>query len=149
MWVTQTPNPICSAKMAPDFGCADSCTPRRSIDIDDPASTKQVLPTRFAFGSWYCIGPRERVNDGRVAARSAFEPWVSSWTAQRKLCIQSHLTMATQSLLAPLSTPTLSSDFSSVVAMSTGQRALGDLDSTEQRPAQPSPIDLPVYEGLM
>lgn len=55
--------------------------------------------------------------------------------------------MATQSLLTLRSTLILLSDFStSVVAMSTGKRTTGDLDSTEQRPTQAIPIDSPGYD---
>lgn len=57
--------------------------------------------------------------------------------------------MATQSLLAPHSTHTFSSNPSNEVAMSTEQRTLGDFESTEQGPAQPRPIDLPGYEDLV
>ena len=57
--------------------------------------------------------------------------------------------MATQSFLAPHSTHTFSSDPSSEGAISTEQRTIDDFESTEQRPAQPSSIDLPGYEGLV
>ena len=55
--------------------------------------------------------------------------------------------MATQSLLTLRSTPILSSGFSSVVAVSTGNRTTGDLNSTEQRRMQADPIDLPRLRG--
>ncbi|KAI6788856.1 hypothetical protein KC343_g6742 [Hortaea werneckii] len=58
--------------------------------------------------------------------------------------------MATQSLLAPHLTHTFSSDPSNEVAMSTEQHTIDNFESTEQqRPAQPSPIDLLGYEGLV
>lgn len=58
--------------------------------------------------------------------------------------------MATQSMFAPQSPHTFSSDTSSEPAISTGQRTIDDFESTEQqRPAQSGPIDLPGYEGLV
>ena len=55
--------------------------------------------------------------------------------------------MATQALPTLRSTPILSSNFSSAVAMSTGKRTTGDLGSTEQRPAQAMPGNFPGFEG--